>query len=238
MEFSMHKRIFIYFLLAGLALSFASCSGCRKTPGEPTGCDSPDELAQKYLQAISTKNNDLFTSLLLNKDDLKPLTKSVNKQSLTVYQQFVLRDFQTRNRDFIGKPLKFVAFRLGREVISKDQYGLYRGSTIIAEFNDEGKVKKVNLEVNFVSRIGQKWKIFSLRYLKDGKGANPGIPKILPGAKFGPEKGKIQMKIKKVEPEPENDTGAVSLKEEDSQQSPDQPAEAPAPEETAPAQPE
>ncbi len=200
----MHKRIFIYFLLAAFTIGFASCGGCRKTQPAATGCDSPDELAQKYLQAVSSKNNDLFTSLLLNKDDLRPVAKNINKQGITVYQQFVLRDFQTKNRDFLGKPLKFVAFKLGREVVSKDKYGLYKGSTIIAEVSSGDKVAKVNLEINFVSRIGPKWKIFSLRYIKDGKGANPGIPKILPGAKFGPEKGKVQMKIKKVE-EPEKE---------------------------------
>jgi hypothetical protein len=201
-RFSMHKRVLFYSLLAIIVFSFASCGGCRKTRPETVGCDSTEELAQKYLQAISTKNNDLFTSLLLTKDDLKPFAKLNNKQGFTVYQQFVLRDFQIKNRELLGKPLKFVVFKLGREVKSTDQWGLYRGSTIIAEYPDGDGVKKINLEVNFVSRLNKKWKIFSLRYIKDAKGANPGVPEILPGAKFGPEKGKVQMKIKKVEPKP------------------------------------
>ena len=225
----MHKRVLFYSFLAIIVFSFASCGGCRKNRPETVGCDSTEELAQKYLQAVSTKNNDLFTSLLLTKDDLRPFAKLNNKQGFTIYQQFVLRDFQIKNRELLGKPLKFIVFKLGREVISKDQYALYRGSKIIAEYPDGGGIKKITLEINFISRLNQKWKIFSLRYIKDAKGANPGVPEILPGAKFGPEKGKVQMTIKKVKPQPKVVSPKDKQAADNATESPAQPEGAPAP---------
>ncbi len=170
--------------------------GCGQKAEEPaTGPDSPEELAQKYLDAIASQDEAAVNDLLLSAGDMRKFNKRMNKQGVDTYRQFVVRDFKTKNRDYLGQQLKFVAFRLGQEVMSKDKYALHRGSTIIAEMPDGSKV---NLEINFVSRIGQKWKVFSLRYLKDAKGSNPGIPDVLPGAKFGPEqKNKVQLKIKK-----------------------------------------
>lgn len=182
-----------------LALIASAAAGCSRPATEPTGPDSPEQLAEQYLQAVSNDDAEALKSLLLTGDDFKRFAKRMNKQGADMYQQFVVRDFQTRNRDYTGKPLKFIAFRLGQEVMSKEKYALYRGSTIIAELPGG---EKITLELNFVSKIGSKWKIFSLRYMKDMKGGPgaPGIPDVLPGAKFGPEqKNKVKLKIKKVE---------------------------------------
>ena len=194
----MKKRVALIFCLVFLIPAFLSFGGCKRTPPEQTGMENPEDLAREYLDAVGKKDFDHFVSLLLDKNDLRPFARQLNKQNVTVYHQFVLRDFKTKNRDFLGKELKFVAFRLGREIWSTDKYGLHRGSTIIAELPDG---KKVNLEINFISRLGPKWKIFSLRYLQDLKGANPGQAKTLPGAKFGPEVGGFQLKVKKIEPD-------------------------------------
>jgi hypothetical protein len=197
----LRRTILLAFLLA--LLTSSACSSCRQAPAEPTGSESAEDMAQKYLQAVQNKDYDLFESLLLGKDDFRPFARQMNKQQVTVFHQFVLRDFQTKNQDYLGKPLKFVTFRLGQEIWTTDKYSLYRGSTIIADLPDGSKV---NLEINFVSRLGTKWKIFSLRYIKDIKGANPGappappVPGTLPGAKFGPEANDVQLKVKKVEP--------------------------------------
>ncbi|MBZ0271571.1 hypothetical protein K8I61_06020 [bacterium] len=202
------RRIICLVVVAAVPVLFgASCGGCgSREAAAPTGADSPEELAQKYLDAVSAKDYELFETLLLDRNDLKPFAKQMNKQGVTVYHQFVLRDFQTRNRDYLGKELKYVAFRLGREVWSQGPFALHRGSTVIAELPDGSKV---NLDINFVSKVQNKWKIFSLRYIKDIRGANPGaagpppIPGSLPGAKFGPEKGNVQLKVRKVEPDGE-----------------------------------
>ncbi|MCL4232991.1 MAG: hypothetical protein KJ042_00565 [Deltaproteobacteria bacterium] len=190
----MKKHAWKRWILWAILAVFATACG-QKSEEQATGPDSPEELAQKYLDAIASQDEAAINDLLLSAGDMRKFNKRMNKQGVDTYRQFVLRDFKTKNRDYLGQQLKFVAFRLGQEVMGKDQYGLYRGSTIIADMPDGSKV---NLEINFVSRIGQKWKVFSLRYLKDAKGANPGIPDVLPGAKFGPEqKNKVQLKIKK-----------------------------------------
>lgn len=182
-----------WILWAALAVFAMACG--QKAEEPTTGPDSPEELAQKYLDAIASQDEAAINDLLLSAGDMRKFNKRMNKQGVDTYRQFVVRDFKTRNRDYLGQQLKFVAFRLGQEVMAKDKFALHRGSTIIAELSDGSKV---NLELNFVSRIGGKWKLFSLRYLKDAKGANPGIPDVLPGAKFGPEqKNKVQLKIKK-----------------------------------------
>ncbi len=209
----MKRQVALVFCLIPLVLAFLFCGGCKRTPPEQTGMENPEDLAREYLQAVSKKDLDHFGSLLLDKDDLRPFARQLNKQNVTIYHQFVLRDFKTKNRDFLGKELKFVAFRLGREIWGTDKYGLHRGSTIIAELPDG---KKVNLEINFISRLGPKWKVFSLRYLKDLKGANPGQTKTLPGAKFGPEVGGFQLKIKKIDPDEEKEKPAGQGEKPDS----------------------
>ncbi|MCZ7586627.1 MAG: hypothetical protein M5R36_26655 [Deltaproteobacteria bacterium] len=234
------KRGAIILLVLAVAFAAASCQGCRPPAAEDeSGFDSPEELAKVYLESISKKDYDLFQSLLLGKDDLRPFAKHMNKQGVTVYHQFVLRDFKAKNRDYLGKPLTFVAFRLGREIWTTDKYGLHRASTVIAELSDG---TKANLEINFVSRIGQKWKIFSLRYLKDLKGANPGqsVPETLPGAKFGPPANKVQMKIKKIEKDDDESSdddeaaeGDEAPAEGDAEASGDEGEAAPAPEDGA-----
>lgn len=206
-----------------LGMITGACGQAREESA--TGADSPEELAQKYLDAIASQDEAAINDLLLDHADMRRFNKSMNKQGVDMYRQFVVRDFKTKNRDYLGQQLKFIAFRLGQEVMGKDQYALHRGSTIIAELPDGSKV---NLEVNFVSRIGQKWKVFSLRYLKDVKGANPGIPDVLPGAKFGPEqKNKVQLKIKKTGENNESDE-APDAAPEDAAAPPPAPPAAPA----------
>ncbi|MCB1154552.1 hypothetical protein KDL45_12940, partial [bacterium] len=61
--------------------------------------------------------------------------------------------------------------------------------------------KERTLEINFISRIHDKWKVFSLRYFKDlGPGGMDQIDKDLPDAKFNASSGAdVSVKIKRLD---------------------------------------
>ena len=180
-------------LLAALLVA-----SCQKTPPPGKGADSPEDLAKAYMAAVEKNDPEMFRGLLLTRQDMVGVLNEVAKHGEGTYQRFVINDFITKNKALLGKELKFERFELGPEIWTNGTHALHRASQLVVK-TPEGKER--TLEINFISRIHDKWKVFSLRYFKDlGPGGMDQIDKDLPDAKFNASSGAdVSVKIKRLD---------------------------------------
>lgn len=168
------------------------------------GFTNPEELARAYLRAVQEKDIEALKSLIINPTDLKLLgLKRASNQHWMGYFSHNKRLFLTKNKDILGRKLRFLSFRSGTEMKVNQDVSVFRGAQILAEQEDQ---KRVTLEINFLLRVKGYWKVLFLRYLhpRANVGQGPSLGPLgngkEPAMKVPGPKPKMEMKVKKLGP--------------------------------------
>lgn len=205
------KRIWIF--LPILLVTIAVVPGCTCQPEQTedtqkpySGFTNPEDLARVYLKAVEDKDMDALKTLIINPKDLKLMgLKRASDQHWMGYFSHNKRLFLTKNKDILGRKLRFLSFRSGTELKVNQDVSIFRGAQILAEQEDK---KRVTLEINFLLRIKGFWKVLFLRYLHpranvgQGPSLGPEATGKEPAMKVPGPKPKMELKVKKLDQEP------------------------------------
>lgn len=203
------KWIVLLLLLSLMMVPVSGCN-CEKEMPAPaaqtvSGFTNPEDLARVYLKAIEDKDMEALKTLFVAQEDLHRMNlKKATKQHWMGYFTHNKRLFLNKNKDLLGRRLTFLSFRPGTEYKVNPDISIYRAAQILAEQADN---KRVTLELNFIIRLKGTWKILFLRYLnpKANLGQGPKLQKgdVKPKMKIPGPEPKMEIKVKKVEPQPD-----------------------------------
>ena len=217
----------IFLLTAASLLTGCSCESAQKENAVPvfTGFSSSEDLARFYLKTISEKDMEGLKSLFINQSDIKLLgLKKVNKQHVMSAFTHNKRLFLSKNKELLGTNLKFLSFRPGVEIKVNPDVSVFRGAQILAEKADG---QRVALEINFLIRTKNYWKVLLLRYIRPQANVGQG-PSVTnndenktPSMKVPGDPPKMEIKVTKPAPKsgkpdgktetPESNSGAESI---------------------------
>ena len=205
------KRTIVFALCIMLAVAVFGCSKKTQEPAEPekiameTTTASPSEfssgedLVRAYIKLIENKDVEGLKNLALTVDELPGAAQSSRgpMERWMEYFSHMKRLFLTNNQDLLGHKLNFLSFQPGKEIKVGPKATVFRGSKVLVETENK---KRVALEINFIVRRDNKWKLLFLKYFdpnasaEDDSGPKEGAAMDVSGTKT-----QFQIKVKKAD---------------------------------------